>query len=381
MRIVLNLLYIVPDKVGGTQIYAESLLEALAQLDSQNEYFMFVAEEAADLPLPQASNFQRVVCPCRASSRIQRYLWEQVMFPSWLRRYSIDLVHSLGYVCPLFLGCKNVVSIHDINYLGLSYAMPRIRRRTLRYFIPASARRADHVITISHFSKKQIIKFTGVPAEKVTVTHLAPGVRQTASSEEPSVTWDELASLYALHKSYVVAFCAQSLHKNIERLIHAFALVKQRSPHLPHQLVLIGLPAPESRLAELVAKSGLENQVVTTGFVPNEHVFPLLSHAELFAFPSWYEGFGMPVLEAQAAGLPMVCSQAASLPEVAGKGALYFNPKSIEEMAQALGQCLENRQLRETLAENATNNLCHFSWEQTARKTLDVYYNIFNGKS
>ena len=372
MRIALNLLYIVPDKVGGTQIYAESLLEALAQLDSKNEYFMFVAQEAADLPLPTAPNFQRVVCPSRASSRIGRYLWEQLMFPAWLRRYKIDLVHSLGYVCPLFPPCKSVVSIHDINYLGLSYAMPRIRRRTLRYFIPASARRADHVLTISHFSKKQIVKFAGVPPEKITVTHLAPGVRQT-SQAETSEEWDELERRYGLKTPYMVAFCAQSLHKNIERLVKAFALVKQRCPALPHALVLIGLPAPESPLLELIKSCGVENQVIATGFVPNEHVFPLLSHAELFAFPSWYEGFGMPVLEAQAAGLPMVCSQAASLPEVAGQGAIYFNPKSTEEMAQALQNCLQDADLREKLAGHARENLRRFSWEKTARATLDVY--------
>jgi glycosyltransferase involved in cell wall biosynthesis len=349
MRIALNLLYIVPDKVGGTQIYAESLLEALAQLDSQNEYFLFVAQEAADLPLPDAPNFQRVICPCRASSRIGRYLWEQLNFPSWLRRYKIDLVHSLGYVCPLFPPCKSVVSIHDINYVGLGYAMPRIRRRTLRFFVPASARRADHIITISHFSREQIVKFTGVPPEKVTVTHLAPGVRQTNQSEAV-IAWNELASLYGLKRPYVVAFCAQSLHKNIERL------------------------------AEQISASGLENQVIPTGFVPNEHVFPLLFHAELFAFPSWYEGFGMPVLEAQKAGLPMICSQAASLPEVAGKGAVYFNPKSTEEMAQALQNCLEDAQLRETLAAQARENVNQFSWEKTARATLEVYLKIGAGK-
>jgi glycosyltransferase involved in cell wall biosynthesis len=370
MRIGLNLLFIVPDKIGGTQIYAESLVYALAKLDRENEYFVFVAQEATDLPLPEAPNFTRVVCPVNAASRVARYLWEQFIFPSWLRRFNIDLVHSLGYVCPLFPSCANVVTIHDINYVGLSYATPHIRRRVIRFFIPASARRADHIITESHFAKKQIVRFVGVPAQKISVIYGAAGMHQ---SVQTPIEWDDLAMMYGLKTPYVVAFSSQSVHKNIERFLHAFALLKRRCPHLPHDLVLIGLMPPESRLPQVIKKLGLENQVIAPGFVPNEHVFPLLAHGQLFAFPSWYEGFGLPALEAQTAGLPMVCSNAASLPEVVGEGAIYFNPKSIEEMADALQRCLENPQLLAELAANAKENVHRFSWEKTAQITLDIY--------
>lgn len=370
MRIGLNLLFIVPDKIGGTQIYAESLTYALAELDKDNEYFVFVAQEAADLPLPDAPNFTRVVCPVNASSRVARYVWEQFVFPAWLRRYDIDLVHSMGYVCPLFPGCASVVTIHDINYVGLSYATPHIRRRVIRFFIPASARYSDHIIAVSHFAKKQIVRFVKVPPEKITVTHGAPGLHQSVRTP---MEWDELAMMYGIKTPYVAAFSSQSVHKNIERFLHAFALLKRRRPDLPHDLVLIGLMPPESRLPQVVKELGLENQVIAPGFIPSEHVFPLLSHAQLFAFPSWYEGFGLPALEAQIAGLPMVSSNAASLPEVAGDGAIYFNPKSIEEMAQALERCMDDAHLRESLAANATENIKRFSWKNAALQTLDVY--------
>ena len=375
MRIGLNLLYLIPAHVGGTQTYAESLIEALAKLDKENTYIVFLNQQAADLPLPHAANFERVVCPCDASSRLGRYAWEQRVFPGWLKRHNIDLVHSLGYVCPFKTPCRSVVSIFDVNYVGLGRAMSRLRRSMLRFFVPRSGRSADHVITLSHASKKQIARLMKIDPGKITVTHGAPGVRQNA---DVPVEWDDLAMRYALETPYIIAFSSLSAHKNLSRLIRAYAQILKRWPEMPHTLVLLGHLPPDSPIPQEISALGLQDRIVSTGYVPDEHVAPLLSHGALFAFPSWYEGFGLPVLEAQSAGLPVVCSTAASIPEVAGEGAIYFDPKSVDEMAAQIERCLRDETLCDALRLKGTLNLERFSWEKTARETLAVYNRVMN---
>ena len=370
MRIGLNLLYLLPDLVGGTQIYAEELMKGLATVDKENEYIVFLNREAAALPLPEG--FQRVVCPISALSRFKRYLWEQGTFPRFLRPFKLDVLHSLGYVGPLRTPCPHAVTIHDISYIGMGKAMPRSRRLTLGVLVPRCARRADRVIAVSEFSRREIAQHTGAPLDKIDVTleacrELPPPARES---------WDELATQYAVAEPYLVAFSSTGGHKNLARLVKAFAQV---ADEVPHHLLFIGRLAKGGDtsggdIARAVEGTGLENRVSATGYIPEDHILPLLQHADAFAFPSWYEGFGLPVLEAQRAGLPVACSMAASLPEVAGDAAIYFDPLSTEEMADALRSLLTDPTRRQALAQASTENVRRFSWEQTARETLRSYH-------
>jgi glycosyltransferase involved in cell wall biosynthesis len=154
------------------------------------------------------------------------------------------------------------------------------------------------------------------------------------------------------------------------RLIQAFNRI---SPDVPHRLALLGHPPSEPQAQAELASAARGGRVVATGYVPDEHVLPLLSNADLLAFPSWYEGFGLPVLDAQALGIPIACSTAASLPEVAGQGAVYFDPYSVDEMAAVIRDCLQRPGLRTALAAQGTLNAERYSWNRTARLTLDVY--------
>jgi glycosyltransferase involved in cell wall biosynthesis len=369
MKIGINLLYLLPGVVGGTETYAAGLLQGLAEIDRRNEYIIFANRESESWPLPQVPNFTRVVCPIRAAGRAARYIFEQVRLPWLLAQYRIDVVHSLGYVGPLVAPCPSVVTIPDLNYVALKQAMPGRRRMLLRFFSTQSARRANRVITISDFSRREICNAIKLDIDKTTVTHLGAMRNGVSNAPEKGAA---LTGSYHIREPYLVAFGGRTVNKNIPNLIRAFALIKDA---FPHSLVLIGhIPSDVNLAAETKA---MRDRVTITGYVPEGHILPLLSHADLFVLPSLYEGFGVPVLEAQQADVAVACSTAASLPEVGGDGAIYFDPTSVEQIADTIRSCLADAALRSRLILNGRKNLSRFSWNKTARETLSVYQDVF----
>lgn len=362
MRIALNLLYLIPGVVGGTETYARSLVQSLSELDDENDYVVFLNRLGADIDVTPGPNFRRVVCPFVPLRRMVRYGWEQGILPFQLEREKIDIVHSLGYVAPLAARSRQIVSVHDLNFLSHDGWGTAQGRRILRFFVEQSVRRADHVITISEFSRGGLIRKLGVPPEKVSVTYLAAA--RDLENAEPAGRYDPADGM-----PYILAFSALPGHKNIERLVSAF---EQIQDHVPHSLVVVGnLPGnPEDR-SRLEQKAG--KRIYFTGYLSNPEIAAALKGASLFAFPSLYEGFGLPVIEAQRAGIPVTCSAVAALPEVAGDGAHYFDPLSVESIAAALRKCLVDAELREALVKNGYRNAGRFSWEKTARETLAIY--------
>ena len=366
MRYGLNLLYLLPGIVGGTEIYAAGLLAGLANIDQQDEFYVFVNNEAERWPLPEAFNFIRVVCPVQAVSRVKRYFFEQFNLPGLLKKHKIDLVHSLGYVAPLFPPCLSVVTVPDLNYRVFGAQMPLARRMALQLFVQQSVRRADHVITISNFARGQIFRDLGFPENKITVTHLAASF---LSADDISLSM--VMQKHGIKLPYIMAFSSSSQHKNIPCLVRAFGQARH-DDNLPHQLVLLG-HRPENDAHAF----GMEG-VILTGYVDEASKHTLLKNTEMLVFPSTYEGFGLPVLEAQQAGVPVACSTAASLPEVAGDAAVYFDPLSVDEMAKAIGKLAQDASLRAALKQKGFQNAGKFSWEQTARLTLEVYRKLIN---
>ncbi|HEX2721347.1 MAG TPA: glycosyltransferase family 1 protein [Gemmatimonadaceae bacterium] len=368
MLIALNLLYLIPGVVGGTETYARSLVQALARQDSDNEYAIFVSREAADLEITPAANFRKVVCPVIAMSRAFRYSWEQTMLPLQLLREKPALTHSLGYVSPLAAPGPQVVSVHDVNYLGHTGRRTALGRRAFQFFVERTVQRAERVITISEFSKGEIIRHMNVPATKVTVIHLAG--KQTVTDQKEVNGAAEL--LRDIGRPYIMAFSSLSAHKNIGRLIAAYTKI---SHSVPHALVLVGhLPEKSSARSEM--ESAETDRIHFTGHLPDADVDALMQNASLFAFPSLYEGFGMPVIDAQQAGVPVACSSAGALPEVAGDGAVVFDPHSVDDMASALQRCLLDIDLRQTLVADGYENARRFSWDRAARETLRVYAEV-----
>jgi glycosyltransferase involved in cell wall biosynthesis len=364
MKVGLNLLYLLPGVVGGTETYARSLIKAFARQDRDDEYTVFVNRESADLDITPSASFERVVCPINAENRASRYAWEQMALPFQIARRKFDIVHSLGYVIPLGAGGRHVVTVHDVNYIGHKGWRTGIGRNAFRFFAERTVKKADRVISVSEFSKSEIVRHMAVPAGKVTVVHSA------GRDVKPFDGSHQSDHLRSFNRPYVMAFSALSAHKNIGRLITAFEKI---ASSVPHDLVLVGhMPVKASHRAELEA-ANTDERIHFTGYVSDADVASLMQNASLFAFPSLYEGFGLPLLDAQNAGIPVVCSSAGALPEVGGDGVVLFDPLSVDDIARTLQRALLDTELRDRLVARGYENAQKFSWDATARQTLAVY--------
>ncbi len=359
MRIGLNLLYLIPGVVGGTETYARGLLGGLAEVGCAHEFDVFVNREAACWPLPEQPNFQRIVCPVRGTRRAGRYVYEQARLPRLLEARKADLLHSLGYVAPLASGCRSVVTIPDTHFLAYGEPAGIARRMILRALVRGAAARADHILTISEFSRQEVCRNLGVSLSRVTVTHLAPERRWTEER-----THDASSGRAGGH---AIAFGSSSPNKNIARLIQAYEIARSRG--LRQRLVIVGhLP---SRL-----NAPLPDGLELAGYLDEEQLFETVTGADFLVFPSLYEGFGLPVLEAMAAGVPVLCSNRAALPEIAGQGALFFDPESIGAIVDSMIAVGGGPELQARLRASGLKNARRFSWQRTARETLAVYEQV-----
>ncbi len=366
MRIGLNLLYLLPGIVGGTETYAKGLLDGLAKVGVDHDFLIFVNREAAEWPLPSVKNFLQVICPLSGSKRWKRYAFEQTLFPKLLKSYKIDVVHSLGYVGPFFTSCRSVSTIHDVNFESVD--MPKMRKLSLDFFVRNTARLSNHVITVSQFSKNEIVSRLKISPEKITVVHEAPLLDPNSPEETESAF---ILAKHDLKLPYILAFSNSFPHKNISGLLQAYVLAQQKYG-LTRQLVLVGHRPVIKELFSILRKVKPDS-VTFTGYLEHEELRTILRHAELLVFPSFYEGFGLPVLEAMLLGVPVACSNCASLPEVVGNAGIYFDPNSIEDMAKKISQVVCNPVLQEKLRQAGFDNLKRFSWERAARETLEIY--------
>jgi glycosyltransferase involved in cell wall biosynthesis len=376
MRIGLNLLYLIPGVVGGTETYARGLISGLKQLELNHEYFIFMNRESAGVVQYDSPKFKSIICPVSASNRKSRYYFEQVKLRHYLNKYKIHLLHSLGYVSPLFLQCPTVVTVPDLNIKAFGKQMQVIRRLVLELFIRQSVIRSNKIITISEFSRNEILNEYCVPFDKIVVTHLAVD-RDDFKINHKTESMNTLVQ-FRINQPYILAFSSAYYNKNISRLIEAFLEAKKNNK-IKHKLILIG-HSPHPIDNEKYAKLNLKNSdIIWTGYLNKQQVIDILKHADFLIFPSFYEGFGLPILEAMAVGIPVVCSKAASLPEVAGDAAVFFDPFSVKDIAVSIESVAINSPLRAKLKQKGFENLKRFSWKKSAAETVSVYEELLQG--
>lgn len=366
LNIAINLLYMNRRLSGGSITYGINLVNELVKIDKVNQYTIYINKDCTDLPLVLSNNFIIKLIPFKNKYVYVRYFWEQFIFPFILFFKRFNIVHSPGYVGPVLCPSVHIVSILDMNYKRHGASMSKSKRILLGPMVKLMSIFAKRILTISNFSKDEICKELGVSSNKVTVTHLS------GSSDDIKISAKiDLESLYGIDSDYIIAFGSTSSHKNILGLIEAFAILSNKINYI--KLILVGFQHNNLELNELILKLNLLNRVNFTGFVPDEHILPLLVGSKLFVFPSFYEGFGIPLLDAQAAGVPVACSTAASLPEVGNLAALYFDPNNIDQMAEVMMKILTNSELAKDLIAKGYSNRAKFSWQKTAVETLECY--------
>jgi glycosyltransferase involved in cell wall biosynthesis len=363
----------VPGETGGMEVAARELIPAmLAAAPAGMRFTAFVNREAAAAGGgPWGELLPAVTVPVSARNRVQWVLGEQALLPAAGARAGVRLMHSMASTAPVWGRFRRVVTVHDLIYARFPEAHAGIREKGMRVLVPLAARRSDRVIVDSQSTRRDLIELVGVASERIDVVPLGLGaVRRQAPMPE-----DEVRARLALGgRRVLLSLSAKRPHKNLLALIGALARMPAEDRPV---LVLPGYGTPHE--AELRARAdalGLADSVRLPGWVSAAELEGLWAITSAFVFPSLYEGFGLPVLEAMARGVPVACSNASSLPEVAGDAALLFDPRQERAIAEALLRLLGDEALRERLRSLGNAQAARFTWEQTARLTLESYARV-----
>jgi len=300
---------------------------------------------------------------------VVRILWEQTVQPFALRKERVDLLHALAFVTPLLSPCPAVVTIYDLSFLLYPESFKRFKRFYLGLFTRLSARRARRIIAISRSTKRDVIRLLGVPPEKVEVVYCGIDEAFHPLAEDQVAVF---RSERGLPERFVLFVGTIEPRKNVARLIEAFSVF--RFPFSDFRLVIGGAKGwfyddVFARVEEL----GLEGQVVFPGYIPVSELPLWYNAAELFVYPSLYEGFGLPPLEAMACGTPVITANTSSLPEVVDSAGLTVDPLDVEGLAEAMRRVLGDEVLRREMRERGLQRAKSFSWMKTAQETVQVY--------
>ena len=370
MHVGLNLIYLVPGETGGMEVYARELIPALLDAAPGVRFTAFVNREAAAAGGgPWGELLPAVTVPVNARRREQWVLGEQALLPRLAARAGVDLVHSLASTAPALGRYRRVVTIHDLIYARFPEAHAGLRDRGMRVLVPLAARRAHRVIAISQSTREDLVQLLHTPAAKIDVVPQGLGAVRRA----PALAAPETRARLRLEEGrrVLLTLSAKRPHKNLLALIGALARIP---PERRPLLVVPGYPTwHEAQLRARAAELGLAGDVRLEGWLGAEEIEGLWALADAFVYPSLYEGFGLPVLEAMARGVPVACADASSLPEVAGGAALLFDPRSERGIAQAIERLLGDPALAASLRAKGRARAAGLTWERTARLTLESY--------
>jgi len=365
---------------AGIGYYVRSLLDAMLAVDKENEYILITSgRPTRERPFPQAPNVRGrgVLIP----DRYLNVLWYRLRapLPANLFTGKVDIYHGPDFVLPPLSGkIRKVVTIHDLAFLEHpEYAVPSLVAY-LNKVVPESIAAADAVAAVSHDAASSLVEHFGTPREKIAV--VPNGLRPHFRRITDPILLGATANKFGLKHPLVLGVGTLQPRKNHMGLIKAFHQAQSDKKHRPAMLALAGGHGwlyEETR--QLVADLKLEKKVRFLGPVSDLELIVLYSLADVFAFPSFYEGFGVPPIEAMACGAPVVTSKTSSLPEVVGDAALTIDPHNIDELAAAILRLLKDEPLREELRQKGYERAQLYTWPKSAQKMLDVYQRLYNG--
>jgi glycosyltransferase involved in cell wall biosynthesis len=354
--------------LAGNETYAANLIEALAEIDKVNRYTLYVTRrEAVERFHNRWSNFSiRLTLPHTPLVRIPITLVRE------LRRHPVDLLH-VQFTAPPFAPCPVVQTIHDLAFEHLPETFKRRSWMQMRLTVRHTARRAAHIITVSDYSRRDIVETYRVAEERISTVPLAAPAHFAPVEDERELR--SVRERYDIKDEYILAVGSIQPRKNLVRLIAAYADLRRARPQakLP-QLVLVGKKAwLYGETLRAVEQYGVGDLTIFTGYVSDADLQALYTGALCFVYPSYFEGFGLPPLEAMQCGAPVIVGNRTSLPEVVGDAGLLVNPFDVDQLARAIAQVIDDASLRRELRAKGFERARNFNWHETARLTLEAY--------
>lgn len=342
----------------GFGFYVESLVKNIKKIDHKNKYILIRPKSENDL------------------SATKRFIWDQFQVPRLAKKSQVEILHQPCFSAPIFHNhMKVVVTIHDVIAMLFGKDIPFFSRQYFGRWMPFSYQFVNRIICDSKHSKKDIIKFLKIPEEKITVTYLAAD--ESLSIDRNNKRISEVKKKYKISGKYILNLSTINPRKNNKFLIKVFSNIAKAFKD--YKLVITGkMGWYYDDLFKQVERLGLEKRVIFTGYINNKDKNALYNGAEIFTFPSIYEGFGFTVLEAMTCGIPVISSNASSLPEVVGDGGILLSPSDELSWTRHIKEILTNKVLRRRLVQKGLKQSAKFSWERTARETIAVYEDLYN---
>src|SRR5690242_1166 len=367
MHVGLNLTFLVPNETGGMEIYARHLIESLARVRPDIRLTAFVNRNAAGAPGPW-QDVETVTVPVNSRNRVAWVLGDQLLVPPLAMRAKVDLLHSPANLAPAWGRFRRVLTVHDLIHKTFPEAHEGLRAKAVGVIMPLGIRRSQRLIADSESTKSDLVSLMGADGADIDVVPLG----LSEPHPERALPEQELRAKHSLgDRRLALSLSAKRPHKNLIRLLDALkAIPEERRP----VLVIPGYRTwHEQELEDHAAELGIAGDVRILGWVDEAEIEAFYAAATLFVFPSLYEGFGLPVLEAMQRGVPVACSNRSSLPEVAGDAALLFDPEQTGEITAAMERLLEDGDEAERLRQAGLERARRFTWDATARATAESY--------
>ena len=367
MRIAIDA-HSVGTQLAGNETYAVNLIEALAEVDQSNQYTLYVTRQSAiDRFANRWPNFKiKRMVPHTPLVRIP------VTLSAELRRNPVDVLH-VQYTAPPLAPCPVVATIHDLSFEHLPETFNRRSRAQLRLTVRRTARKAAQILTLSEFSRRDIVDTYRIAPDRVSVTPAAAPSHFKPIEDETELR--KIREIYGIERDYILSVSSIQPRKNLIRLIEAYSCLRGSRPEgkLP-QLVLVGKRGwLDNETFRAAQRHSANNDITFTGYVVEKDLPALYSGATCFVYPSFFEGFGLPVLEAMQCGAPVIAGNRTSIPEVVGKAGLLFDPFDTNSLVLALTRMLDDSEYRAALRIQGLERAREFDWKQTARMTLQAY--------
>ena len=366
MRIGINLLFLIPNKVGGTETYTRGMIESLEKYDDKNNYILFCNQENFDT-FSSSKKMLKVKLPVAAKYKPLRLIFEQVLLPFYLLKYKVDLLHSFGYIGPFITPCKSIVNIFDLNWYYHPEDFSILEKFVWKFFVVFSAHFSDAITTSSFSSRKSIIDVLNLH-KKIQVIY--PGIPKL---EKPS-SIKKLKKL-GIKRPYIFTLSALNPHKNISGLLRIFKKVSDIEGQV--QLVIAGLGGrSRNEINEIIRRNRLTDKVLFLGWVDNQRLSTIYKFAEVFVFTSLYEGFGIPILECFNVGTPVVSSNAFSLKEAVGNGGISIDPRDEAKFVKEIIKVISLPKYKKILMKKSLAYKKKFDWMKSARKLSNFYQEV-----